>query len=384
MIFFFQQEQTRFDRKALKNPAGWVLGTPGSGKSFATKRELLNILLNYPNDEILVIDPESEYAVLARNFGGAVIKISLDTKTYFNPLDITLDYSGGDDDKSNESPIAFKTEFMFSLLDVILQKERSTGLTGAECTLVDLVLRRLYESYFSKPHSVMPTLMDFREELKKIQEPELQAEKENLLKIIGLYTTGSFNLFAHNTNVDVNNRFVVFDIKDLGDQIKTLGMLVVLDQIWNRVTSNRLMGRNTWIVVDEAHLLFNNQFSAQFLKSLWKRARKYGAICTGVTQNVGDLLDSEIASKMLDNSEYIMMLNQSPADRMKLGKILNISQNQLGYLSNAASGSGLLCAGNAIIPFDDKFPTNTKLYAMLTTKLEEVMELQGKNTAAVS
>lgn len=372
------------DRKALKNPAGWVLGTPGSGKSFATKRELLNILLNYPNDEILVIDPESEYAILAQNFGGAVIKISLDTKTYFNPLDITLDYSGGDDDKSNESPIAFKTEFMFSLLDVILQKERSTGLSGAECTLVDLVLRRLYENYFSKPDSVMPTLMDFREELKKIQEPELQAEKENLLKIIGLYTTGSFNLFAHNTNVDVNNRFVVFDIKDLGDQIKTLGMLVVLDQIWNRVTSNRLMGRNTWIVVDEAHLLFNNQFSAQFLKSLWKRARKYGAICTGVTQNVGDLLDSEIASKMLDNSEYIMMLNQSPADRMKLGKILNISQNQLGYLSNAASGSGLLCVGNAIIPFDDKFPTNTKLYAMLTTKLEEVMELQGKNTAATS
>ncbi|MCC8097447.1 MAG: DUF87 domain-containing protein, partial [Eubacterium sp.] len=235
-----------FDRKALKNPAGFVLGTPGSGKSFATKRELLNILLNYPNDEILVIDPESEYTVLARNFGGTVIKLSNDTNTFFNPLDISLDYSGGDDEKANENPIAFKTEFIFSFLDVIVQKESSTGLSGAECTLVDLVLRRLYEKYFSNPAAVMPTLMDFCDELRKIKERELQGEKENLLKILGLYTTGSFNLFAHNTNVDINNRFVVFDIKDLGDQIKTLGMLVVLDQIWNRITSNRLMGRNTW------------------------------------------------------------------------------------------------------------------------------------------
>ncbi|MCD8089149.1 MAG: conjugal transfer protein TraE, partial [Clostridiales bacterium] len=231
-----------FNRKGLSNPAGFVLGTPGSGKSFATKREILSILLLFPYDEVLVIDPESEYGVLALNLGGEVIRLSNDTKTYFNPLDITLDYGGGDDDKTEENPVAFKTEFMFSFLDVIVQKESSTGLSGAERTLVDIVLNRLYERYFKNPSLPNPTLMDFMEELKSIKEPELQGEKENLLKILGLYTTGSFNLFAHNTNVDISNRFVVFDINGLGDQIKTLGMLVILDQIWNRVTSNRLIG----------------------------------------------------------------------------------------------------------------------------------------------
>ncbi len=366
------------NRKALKNPAGWVLGTPGAGKSFATKREIINLLLSTTEDEVLVIDPESEYGNLAENFGGEIIRISNDTKTFFNPLDITMDYSGGNEDEDGnetkaENPLKFKTEFIFSFLDVIATKENGMGITGAEKTLVDRTLSNTYAAYFKNPTAEMPTLNDFCNQLSEVKDPSLITERDNLLKVLGLYTTGSFNLFAHHTNVDVKNRFVIFDIKELGDQIKTLGMLVVLDQIWNRVTSNRLIGRKTWIIVDEAHLLFSNPFSADFLSSLWKRARKYGGICTGITQNVEDLLESNVARKMLSNSDYIMMLNQAAADRNQLGKILNITTNQLSFVTNANAGQGLLFAGNAIIPFIDKFPTNTKLYKMMTTKLDEVV-----------
>ena len=356
-----------FNRKGLKNPAGFVLGTPGSGKSFA----------------VLVIDPESDYGTLCNNFGGEVIKISNDTNTFFNPLDITVDYSGGNDDEDenttlgfksvSENPLSFKTEFMFSFLDVIVTKESGMGLSGAERTLVDRTLTETYKNYFKSDKAEIPTLCDFCRELEKVKAPELQNEKNNLLKVLGLYTTGSFNLFAHKTNVDVNNKFIVYDIKELGDQIKTLGMLVILDQVWNRVTSNRLIGRKTWIVVDEAHLLFSNPFSAAFLSSLWKRARKYGGICTGITQNVEDLLESDLARKMLSNSDYIMMLNQATSDRVKLGQILNISDTQLGFVTNSSAGKGLLFAGNSVIPFIDEFPTDTRLYKMMTTKLEEVI-----------
>ena len=227
----------------------------------------------------------------------------------------------------------------------------------------------------------MPTLVDFYNELEKCNIRELQVEKENLIKVLGLYTSGSFNLFAHKTNVNVNNRFVVFDIKELGDQLKTLGMLVILDQIWNRVVSNRLIGRTTWIVIDEAHLLFSNPFSAKFLNSLWKRARKYGAICTGITQNISDLLDSPLASKMLANSDYTLMLNQAPQDRAKLAEILNISPTQLSFVTNANPGQGLLFAGNSIVPFVDKFPNDTKLYRMMTSKLSDIISYQDEVNA---
>ena len=197
------------------------------------------------------------------------------------------------------------------------------------------------------------------------------SEKENILKVLGLYTTGSFNLFAHRTNVNTNNRFVIFDIKELGDQLKTLGMLVILDQIWNKVTANRIIGRRTWIAIDEAHLLFSNPFSAQFLSSLWKRARKYGGICTGITQNVQEMLDNDLAKMVLSNSQYILMLNQHPADAVLLADMLNLSQEQIGSVTNANSGSGLLVAGSSVIQFIDQFPKDTKLYKMMTTKPEE-------------
>lgn len=362
------------NRKGLKNPAGFVLGTPGSGKSFATKRELVNTILNSTDDEILVIDPESEYGNLCLNLGGEVIKISSDTDTYFNPLDITMEYSNGDESSSDTNPLVVKAEFIFSFCDIIIQKESGAGLSGGERTLVDIALKKTYERYFKNPSSGMPTLVDFYEALKNVKEKELAQEKENILKALGLYVTGSFNLFSHKTNVDIKNRFVVFDIKELGDQIKTLGMLVVLDQIWNRVTSNRAIGRKTWIVVDEAHLLFGNPFSAQFLSSLWKRARKYGGICTGITQNVQDLLENDLARKMLWNSEFILMLNQHSQDARLLAEMLNLSNEQINAVTNANAGAGLLVAGNSVIQFIDQFPRDTKLYKLMTTKPEEMMQ----------
>lgn len=352
------------NRKALQNPAGFVLGTPGSGKSFAVKRELVNVILATTDDEVLVIDPESEYIQLCKALGGEVIKISSDTDTYFNPLDITMNYS-------DENILSAKTEFIFSVLDVMCRKESGNGLTGGERTLVDIALKDTYAQYFKKPTKGMPTLVDFYNALRSVKEQELAAEKENMLKVLGLYTTGSFNLFAHRTNVNIDNRFVVFDIKELGDQLKTLGMLVILDQIWNRVTSNRLIGRRTWIAIDEAHLLFSNPFAAQFLSSLWKRARKYGGICTGITQNVQEMLDNELAKMVLSNSQYILMLNQHPADAVLLADMLNLSQEQISSVTNANSGSGLLVAGSAVIQFIDQFPKDTKLYKMMTTKPEE-------------
>lgn len=364
-----------FNRKGLKNPSGFVLGTPGSGKSFATKREIVNILLSTSDDEILIIDPESEYLSLAKNFDGEIIKISNDTSTYFNPLDINItDYA---ENNIDNSLLAFKTEFIFSFLDVIVTKESGIGLSGAERTLVDMVLTETYKKYFSSKNSTMPTLVDFFNELQAVNAPELRAEKNNLLKVLGLYVTGSFNLFAHNTNVDITNRIVVYDIKELGEQLKTLGMLVILDQVWHRVTENRISGRKTWIIIDEAHLLFSNEFSANFLNSLWKRVRKYGGVCTGITQNVTDLLENPLASKMLSNSDYIMMLNQSTTDRVKLSELLHISQRQQNYITNAGAGQGLIFAGNTIIPFMDNFPKDTKIYSMLTTKLDEVIKKEN-------
>lgn len=360
------------NRKGLKNPAGFVLGTPGSGKSFSVKREIVNILLSSGDDEILVIDPESEYGYLCKQFGGEIIKISTDTNTHFNPLDITMNYSDGEEE--SENPLSFKTEFFFSLCDVIVTKENGAGLSGGEKTVTDIALKRTYEAYFKNPKKGMPTLVDFYSQLKNIKEPELQNEAASLSKALGLYVTGSFNMFAKPTNVDVNNRFVVYDIKELGEQIMTLGMLIILDQIWNRVTSNRILGKRTWIVIDEAHLLFQNAFSANFLSSLWKRARKYGAICTGITQNVEDLLENDKARKMLYNSEFIMMLNQFANERRSLGELLNISPTQLGFVTNSPPGQGLLFAGKSIIPFIDNFPTNTRLYQMMSSKLEDVIK----------
>jgi len=349
-----------FNRKTLKNPNGFILGTPGSGKSFSAKREIVNVLLN-TEDEVLIIDPECEYVELAKGFGGEVIHISAGSKAHINPLDITMDYA--DDD----NPLLLKSEFVLSLCELLVGGRN--GLTAAQKTVIDRACRMTYQPYFANPRkNPVPTLKDFYRVL------TAQPEKEaiSIALSLELYIEGSLSVFANPTNIDTNNRFIVFDIRDLGKQLKTMGMLIVLDQIWNRITQNRALGKRTWIYIDEIYLLFQNEYSANYLFELYKRARKWGAIPTGITQNVEDLLVSDLARRMLSNTDFVMMLNQATSDRVELAALLNISQQQLSYVTNSPEGQGLLFAGNSIIPFIDKFPKDTDLYSMMTTKIEEI------------
>ena len=353
-----------FNRKSLKNANGFILGSPGSGKSFSAKREMVNVLLN-TDDDVIIIDPEREYTRLVENFTGEVIFISAGSKNYINPLDMSIDYS--DDDE----PLMLKSDFILSLCEVIVGGR--DGLTPKEKSIVDRCLRLSYSEYMQDfDQKKIPTLRDFYEIMIRQEE----TEAISLATALELYTTGNLSVFANKTNININNRLVCFDIKDLGKQLKTMGMLIVLDAIWNRITVNRDKGKRTWIYMDEIYLLFANEYSANFLFELYKRARKWGAIPTGITQNVEDLLQSELARRMLSNSDFIMMLNQAPTDRVELASLLNISESQLSYVTNSDPGQGLIFSGNSIIPFVDKFPQDTKLYRLMTTKVEEVSKIQ--------
>lgn len=357
------------NRKNLKTANGFILGSSGSGKSLAAKREIANVLLS-TNDDVIVIDPEREYTPLAKGidndvktngFYGEVIKISAGSNNFINPFDINLDYA--DDD----NPISLKSEFILSLCEILIGGRY--GLSSAHKTIIDRTVLLTYEKYFNNPKKEdVPTLKTFYSNL--VEQPEPEAN--DLALALEIYINGSLSVFSHHTNIDINNRFVVFDTKDLGKQLNTIGMLVVLDQIWNRITQNRKIGRRTWIYIDEIYLLFKNEYSDNYLFELWKRARKWGAIPTGITQNVEDLLRSDNARSMLSNSEFIYMLNQASSDRDELAHLLNISDQQLNYVTNSDPGHGLIFAGNAIIPFEDDFPKKTELYKMLTTKIEEV------------
>lgn len=346
-----------FNRKTLKNQNGFILGTPGSGKSFAAKREMINAILR-AGDDVIIIDPEREYTNLVRNFEGEVIQISSDSRNYINPLDMNIDYS--------EDPISLKSEFLLSLFETIIGGKE--GLSAKEKSILGRCVGLTYQEYmqtFDKEST--PTLKDFYEVLKKQREPEA----EGLATALELYAIGNLSVFSKKTNIDINNRIVCFDIKDLGKQLKPMGMLITLDAIWNRIVENRKKGRHTWIYIDEMYLLFNNEYSANFFYELYKRSRKYGGVVTGITQNVEDLLRSETARSMLANSDFVMMLNQAATDRAELEKMFNISSTQLEYITNSDPGQGLLFTGGSIIPFVDDFPRDTKLYKMMTTKLEE-------------
>lgn len=232
-----------------------------------------------------------------------------------------------------------------------------------------------YRKYFQHPcPENIPTLRDFYEVLKKQPEPDAA----NIVLELEIYIEGNLSIFADHTNVDTNKRFLVYDIRDLGKQLRTFGMVVVMDQIWNRITRNRAIGRHTWLYIDEMQLLFSNEFSANYFFELWSRSRKWGAIPTGITQNVETLLLSDLARRMLSNSRFILMFNQATSDRVELANLLNISNRQLDYVTNADSGQGLLFAGKSIVPFINNVPKNTKLYQMMTTKLEEVTPSSGR------
>lgn len=348
------------NRRKNQNSNGWILGTPGSGKSVSAKTEIKNVLIG-SDDDVIVIDPEGEYSPLAKALGGEVIKISANSSSHINPMDINLKYN----DKNN--PLTLKTDFILSLCETVLGGK--DGLSSAKRSLIDRACRMVYKDFFSlKKNKHNPTLKDFFNTLKAMPEPAAQT----LALDLELYIEGSLSTFAKETNVDVNNRFIVFDIKDLETTLKTMGMLVVLDQIWNRITQNRAVGKRTWVYIDEIYLLFSNEYSADYLFKLWKRARKWGAIPTGITQNVEDLLLSDTARRMLSNSEFCLILNQQTNDRLPLSELLCISPQQLNYITNAPSGQGLIISFGAIVPFINKIPTDSKIYKLITTKIDEV------------
>lgn len=346
------------NRKCLLNGNGFILGVSGSGKSMAAKQSFASLALG-TDDDIIVIDPEREYSALCAAMGGETIYISASSNNHINALALNRDYADG------ENPIVLKSEFVMSLCEQLM----SAGKLGArEKSIIDRCTANVYRNYMRDFSGTPPTLKEFHEDLLKQQEP---AAKDIALAL-ELFTSGSLNVFAHQTNVDMSNRILVFDILDLGKQLKTVGMLVMLDAILNRVTANRKSGKRTHIFIDEIYLFFANEYSSNFLSESWKRFRKYGALATGITQNIEDCLRSPTARTMLANSEFLLMLNQAPTDRAELARLLNISDTQLSYITNAAAGHGLIKVGGAIVPFINEFPKDTELYRLMTTKPDDL------------
>ena len=343
------------DRKQLLNGNGFVLGVSGSGKSFTAKREITALALS-TQDDILIIDPESEYRPLVEGLGGQVVEISATSSNHINAMDMEQGYGEG------ENPVVLKSEFLLSLCE---QSVGAGKLSAKEKSIIDRCTAQCYHDYVRDGcRGQAPTLQDFHAEL--LRQPE--AEARDVALALELFTEGSLNTFAKPTNVDMSSRIACYDIRKLGKQLLSMGMLVILDSFLNRITRNRRLGRNTWIYIDEIYLLFQHEYSANFLFTLWKRVRKYGACCTGLTQNVDDLLQSHTARTMLANSEFLVMLNQASTDRLELARLLNISDNQLSYITNVDFGRGLIKCGSAIVPFMDNFPSHTQLYKLMTTK----------------
>ncbi len=350
------------DRKMLKNPNGLILGTPGSGKSFSAKREITNAFLA-TNDDIIVCDPEAEYSALVQRLKGQVIQISPSSNQYINPMDINSNYS------EEDNPIALKADFILSLCELVVGGKE--GLKPVEKTVIDRCVHTIYQKYFEDPRPEnMPLLEDLYNAL--LQQEEKEAR--HVATALEIYVKGSLNLFNHRTNVDVNNRFVCYDIKELGKQMKKIGMLIVQDQVWGRVTANRNAGKCTRYYIDEFHLLLHEEQTAAYSVEIWKRFRKWGGCPTGITQNVKDLLSSREVENIFENSDFIIMLNQAAGDRQILANTLNISPHQLSYVTHSGEGEGLLFYGNVILPFVDHFPTELELYRIMTTRLSEISD----------
>ena len=352
------------DRKKLKNPNGLSLGTPGSGKSFAAKREITNAFF-VTQDDIIIGDPEGEYFPLVHALGGQVIHISATSHDYINPMDINMDYS--DDD----NPLGVKSDFILSLCELIMGSRN--GIEAEEKSVIDRCLPLVYQKYFENPvPENMPILGDLYDCLRSQKEPQAQ----RIATALEIYVNGSLKVFNHQTNVKLDNRIVCYDIKELGKQLKKLGMLIIQDQVWNRVTINRTAHKATRYYIDEFHLLLKEEQTAAYSVEIWKRFRKWGGVPTGITQNIKDLLASREIENIMENSDFILMLNQAAGDRQILAKQLNISPYQLSYVTNSGAGEGLLFYGNTIIPFKDHFDKSLKLYSIMSTRPEDVAARQ--------
>ena len=350
------------DRKLLKNPNGLILGTPGSGKSFSAKREISNAFL-VTTDDIIICDPEAEYAPLVERLHGQVIRISPTSHDYINPMDLNLDYS------DDESPLSLKSDFILSLCELIVGGKE--GLQPVQKTIIDRCVRLVYNDYLNDPR---PENMPILEDLYNLLRNQDEKEAQYIATALEIYVTGSLNVFNHRTTVNIDNRIVCYDIKELGKQLKKIGMLVVQDQVWNRVTINRAAHKSTRYYIDEMHLLLREEQTAAYTVEIWKRFRKWGGIPTGITQNVKDLLASREVENIFENSDFVYMLNQAGGDRQILAKQLGISPHQLSYVTHSGEGEGLLFYGNVILPFVDRFPRDTELYRIMTTKPQELKE----------
>ena len=351
------------NRKKLKNPNGLFLGVPGSGKSFAAKRELVNVFLA-TNDKILIVDPMGEYSPLVRRLGGQVVEIAPNSPHHINPMSLIADLDNGE-----ENPMALKADFILSLMELIVGGK--DGLQPVERTVIDRCVRLMYRDYLQDPGAAkMPILQDLYELLCKQTEPEAA----RLATSLEIYVSGSLNVFNHETDVDLSSRLVCLDLKKLGAGLRTIAMLIMQDLVNSQVSANFAQGTATWCYFDEFHLLLKDELTASYCVTVWKMLRKKFCVPSALTQNVKDLLASREIENIFENSDFLVMLSQAQGDRQILAKQLGISPTQLSFVTNSNSGEGLLFFGNVIIPFSDRFPQNTEIYRLLTTRPEDLKD----------
>lgn len=353
-----------YDRKNAVAPNGFILGKPGRGKSVTAKQTIINVLLTDPDADVIVIDPEREYTALAREFDGEVVRVSANSGTYINPFDLEIE-------SDEAQPLAMKTDAIISMVE-----QMAKNLTELQKTLVDRSVSICYEKFLeSRNPDDIPTLVDFHKTLKEQPEPE----GEMLATTIERYITGQANLFAHRTNVDTSSRFVVYDVRDLADNLKSLALLILLDATWQRIVANRERHVRTWVFIDEMQLLLSNEYAIDYFDMLWTRSRKYGAIPTGITQNIERLINNEKTRLMVANSDFLVLLGQSATDAMALGGVLSLSDDQVGYIRNSGVGEGLLVANGKIIPYENRIPRDTQLYRITTTKIDDLAEMDSSS-----
>ncbi|MCR5102738.1 MAG: DUF87 domain-containing protein [Butyrivibrio sp.] len=377
---FITKNLILYNRLLTQNFNGFILGTPGSGKSFTAKTEMLNVILG-SNADCIVIDPEDEYGALSKLIGGEIIKIEPGGKWHINPMEIVSEYQWTNENDTEETnPVLAKADFILKLMEVLVKTP--FGLNSIQETIIDECVHQLYKPFMEGsslkhiPPEMMPTLTD----LQIVLSGRKEAEAKELSMALKLYTgNGSLNTFGFKSNVDVKNRFLVYNIKDIGDKLKPIAMLIILDSILNKLFENRKKGRNTWIWIDEIYLLFADERSASFLNMIFKRARKYGGVPTGITQNVEDLLESNTARKMLSNCNFIQMLNQAPNDRELLSQLLNLSGSQLDIITSAPKGQGLIYTGTSCVPFASTFPKTSPIYRVLTSNMAEIKEYEEED-----